>query len=520
MDTGAKTLAQLSEEGKEKKYVTLDVGAKLSGYTKDYLDRLCRLGKVEYRIWNNGAFAIELESLLRETQAILLSYEGITFVDKSELTDPPDAPPPPSVSDQNESKSDSNSSPAFENGMAQAVPTFGETIASRSAPISYIGRAVVSDALHPEERPTPATDSPSPRSAEPPSPLAPLQPPQSSVPAPVQAPSITSAKSEEEPEARAEAGVVPIKFDLSRIRDPRQEASTDGERAERTAEHVPIAVINGGTVTLSSTKKDEAPSSPTPATDVEKARHIPIVKAETKEGNSGHTPVRPIPGQKVIVFDPKPKPLQPAAQTEHVAPSPSAPSGVGSPATPLAKAPSSVPASPQVAASIGIAPAKELPLLTDSPELNLPSTPPERPLSVPAPSLPMVAEEHHLATYEVHPLMRSTGFNAVFALMLIASSFMVLGGRVLENESGSSRAFVAGVGAAFPNEERGPSVGSDTDGTEKPASAMLPFSNDIVATSGKRENSVIIRPVSGGKEGKAYEYVLVPTSELSTTTDR
>jgi hypothetical protein len=76
MDTGAKTLAQLSEEGKETKYVTLETGAKISGYTKDYLERLCLLNKVEYRLWSNGNFVIELDSLLRETQAILLSYEG------------------------------------------------------------------------------------------------------------------------------------------------------------------------------------------------------------------------------------------------------------------------------------------------------------------------------------------------------------------------------------------------------------------------------------------------------------
>lgn len=72
----------------EKKYVTLETGSKLSGYTQDYLERLCRLKKVDYRIWNNGQFVIELESLLQETQTILLSHDGITFVDNGELADP------------------------------------------------------------------------------------------------------------------------------------------------------------------------------------------------------------------------------------------------------------------------------------------------------------------------------------------------------------------------------------------------------------------------------------------------
>ena len=72
----------------EKKYVTLETGSKLSGYTQDYLERLCRLRKVGYRIRHDGQFVIELESLLQETQTILLSYDGIPFVDPGELADP------------------------------------------------------------------------------------------------------------------------------------------------------------------------------------------------------------------------------------------------------------------------------------------------------------------------------------------------------------------------------------------------------------------------------------------------
>lgn len=72
----------------EQKYVTLETGSKLSGYTQDYLERLCRLKKVGYRIRTDGQFVIELESLLQETQTILLSHDGVSFVDKGELADP------------------------------------------------------------------------------------------------------------------------------------------------------------------------------------------------------------------------------------------------------------------------------------------------------------------------------------------------------------------------------------------------------------------------------------------------
>lgn len=166
MDVGNKSLAQLSEEAKEKKYVTLETGSKISGYTKDYLERLCRLNKVEYRMWNNGQFVIELESLLSETHTILLSYEDITFVDKAELTDPfPQivgnvlsavlrnaSNPTPETG----SRSDRLFSEKIAAGTAQDVPNFGNAnrVQSRSqipSAFSFVGRAVVSDPLHPED---------------------------------------------------------------------------------------------------------------------------------------------------------------------------------------------------------------------------------------------------------------------------------------------------------------------------------------------------------------------------------
>lgn len=89
MDSDKKTLAELSGEVKEKKYVTLDTGSKISGYTKDYLDRLCRLNKIEHRLWVKGGFVVELGSLLRETHTLLISDDEISFVHKRELVEQP-----------------------------------------------------------------------------------------------------------------------------------------------------------------------------------------------------------------------------------------------------------------------------------------------------------------------------------------------------------------------------------------------------------------------------------------------
>ncbi|OGZ05421.1 MAG: hypothetical protein A2942_03635 [Candidatus Lloydbacteria bacterium RIFCSPLOWO2_01_FULL_50_20] len=100
MDTDGKTLAELSHEPKEKRYVTLDVGSKISGYTKDYLDRLCRLNKIEHRSWIKGGFVVELDSLLRETHTLLISDEEINFIDKRELTGPREETVTPSSSAQ------------------------------------------------------------------------------------------------------------------------------------------------------------------------------------------------------------------------------------------------------------------------------------------------------------------------------------------------------------------------------------------------------------------------------------
>lgn len=152
MDTGSKSLAQLSEEGKEKKYVTLDVGSKVSGYTRDYLERLCRLRKVEYLLRENDEHAIELESLLRETHTILLSYEGVDFVDRSTLRE--ESAGDVSLSSEQTDPANAGTAPSRPEFVKQ-VPRFGESHdlnarLSADNPFAYVGRSVVSDGTSPD----------------------------------------------------------------------------------------------------------------------------------------------------------------------------------------------------------------------------------------------------------------------------------------------------------------------------------------------------------------------------------
>lgn len=522
MDTGAKSLAQLSEEGKETKYVTLDTGAKISGYTKDYLERLCLLNKVEYRLWSNGNFVIELDSLLRETQAILLSYEGLTFVDKNELTDPvpqvvgnilssvlSNASPAPVVPLSFED------SPAFKSGIAQSVPTFGKTISEHATPVSFIGRAVVSDALHPEEKVELKKEPVKIVAAVP-------------VVTPQQ-PTIEIKKPEEA------ATHVPIaKFNMSAIHGEAllpAEAAEEKTVAEKVHERIPVVAVNSHddwdkqllgahlpieathhipVVKVAAGDSTQVVKEPEAETVVHAPTHLTVEKAPSLSADS----FTPPSGQKVVVFSSnevvketakeKTPEVATVTETKEIA--------VEAPALPLDPTPISLIAS---APHVPLPVPREIPLLTTAPILNTPPPKTELPIAAQA-VLPMVSDEHHLTPYETHPLMRSTGFNMVFAAMLIATSFVSLGGKVLENVSGklNTAEYVAGVGAALggvPATSQAKPA-DEKDALKKGERAMLPFSNDVVATSGEKANSIIIRPVFESGEGKAYEYILVPES--------
>jgi hypothetical protein len=134
----------------EEKYITLETASKISGYTREYLERLCRTHKIHYRVWNNGQIVPELNSLLGATQAILVTHEGIVFIDKKELTDPT----PQIVGDILSSAFEQAATKEGEGAdiparkIIQSIPRFGEEVADHGAEggrVSYVGRAVFSD---------------------------------------------------------------------------------------------------------------------------------------------------------------------------------------------------------------------------------------------------------------------------------------------------------------------------------------------------------------------------------------
>ncbi len=328
MDQSVKTLAQLTEEGKDKKFVTLEVGAKLSGYTKDYLERLCRLNKVEYRLWNNGQHVIELDSLLRETHTILLSYEGITFVDKNELTLPPTVtetfpasaalkevttvavaplpPPTPPVQAPEEIT------------LAPQIPRFAEMTRSDEkisdlGTLSFVGRSVVSDPLHPEEmkdegsRATPQ-DSPSQLT-----PVAEVKDGASAVTTPPPAPEIKTAPLPLVPEVSVPlpqsvgkipaSSAVPVSMEKEKISPSLSEIKTEGTVSEK--------------VSASFSASSETPTPVVQATPTPKAKpqmpppvfpRIPIIAPMLNVNMKSPLSGRPMP--KVEVTLPrKPEPV-------------------------------------------------------------------------------------------------------------------------------------------------------------------------------------------------------------------
>ena len=158
----SKSLAQLSAEQNETQYVSIEVGSKISGYTKDYLERLCRLNKVKFKLWNNGQHVIEVESLLQETHTILLSYEGISFVDKNELTDPPEQVPDavfvPGAPVERLTVEQIGGEGRGILSHVSGTPNFSSIGApppprkrGAGSPLAFVGRAVVSDSDHPSE---------------------------------------------------------------------------------------------------------------------------------------------------------------------------------------------------------------------------------------------------------------------------------------------------------------------------------------------------------------------------------
>ena len=571
MDTGSKTLAQLSEENKEAKYVSIEVASKISGYTKDYLERLCHLHKVSYKLWNNGALVIELESLLRATQAILLSYEGVAFVDKNELSDPPpDAGEQPMIAVLFDQKGAGNADrkSLTEHG-AQPIPRFGESEDAIGNSFSFIGRAVVSDV-------EPGKKNKIPEVAEVKKPeVKPIEP------AVIQSEKkeVTVVKKEEvraeekEDEAPDEAKEIKIKTPFAELPPAvtaaagsvhvmiQPDNSDDDGMVARTISAVPgqkvehLQIMNADapaiTVPRAPTKvkivgdnwdhmllggegkeeektpevaavtpvMNDAKPSETPST------YRPVETSLDREAHNDPVPLFPVIEKKGAAFVVSTIPHAGAVTAVPLAPITAPQRTVVFSPAPFDTAPAGISLPSSVVMNSRIATVDSV--LAAQTGAVAPSVPMKQEISTLAPivpkrtaptlsTIPMHEEEHHLSIYEPHPLIKSTGFNATFAVMLIAASFLLLGDTYLKNAVGSVRpaSTVAAVGAALG--------GSALATTSAPSSeaerdtntgGVLPFSNDIVATSGTEANTVIVQPMFPGGAGKAYEFVVVPISK-------
>jgi hypothetical protein len=69
----------------KKRYIPIVEAAKVSGYTYEYIHRLCRIGKIPCRIMGDKMI-VELDSLLSQTGTILLGSEHVGFIEVDEAT--------------------------------------------------------------------------------------------------------------------------------------------------------------------------------------------------------------------------------------------------------------------------------------------------------------------------------------------------------------------------------------------------------------------------------------------------
>lgn len=484
MDTGNKTLAQLSEEGKEARYVTLEVGAKISGYTKDYLERLCRLHKVNYLERNIGEHVIELESLLKETHTILLSYEGITFVDKSTLNAPSEAALLRDAVSEDDGKKNMEPPP-----YSTPVPNFAqngqEEAEAKEDIFSFTGRAVVSDAHHPEERVQKEK-----------APAAPLSEAEEISPAPAA-------------DALPQAVVLPQK----------KVEFKEAARALHHVVHIPIAAGHDADTgqdewdarLLGGEESSAEVSAAAPAAQATRSPYHPIVTSRDARDHHEDLPLFPY----LIAKD---KTLLPAPETLNGA----LPPGVRTDAHQLLE--SAEPQDPITAKQISA-------VSSDAPLSVVADQKPKQrtltsslPMMRVMPQLPMMVEEHHLLQMPQHLLVppagaslltKSLGFNIAFMSLLVLSSFWLLAGMDTtgpHNFSGIIDRQIAAAGEAFGNiisttEDTGAAVSEASEPDER-SIEKREFSDEVIITEGDTFGTIRIQPVFKDGTGSVTEYTI------------
>ena len=551
---GNKTLAQLSQEGKDVKYITLDLGSKLSGYTKEYLERLCRLNKIAYGLWHNGQYVVELESLLKETQTILISYEGLTFVDKKDIEMPlppaPELPPPPVIAPPPDL-------PLKPNVFIEQTPSFTENSelrlsSSNSGRFSFIGRAVVSNSrtgdVRQEEKtaipivvsgtspnvPVPAVSLPENSGLTPP-------PPKVQIPITVShdvsADTLVSSGQHKEREDGAELRVsaaASAQKSTARVSIPVLPAGADewdarllGKAELPAPENItpvpPPQNYAPSPYRPIDTSKDTGPTHEDvplfpPLIVKDKILPFAVYPAQFSKAASSIEPT--IEAAAVTPFIPvsQGRTMIPSSQAEevhHDAPLASPPTPLA-PVTPIAPVIPTLLASPEAPKPTPLA-SPSVPVLPSS-IISSPLLPKQVSLPMAVQSkLPAILPEHHLVpAIDTHPLVRNIGFNAAFVLLFLASSFFAVGalpvnGKLTRIPAGAN---VAGVGAISA-----PSKSLSSESVSLPpdvstAGSALPFSDEVTVTREGDSRLILVRPIFKSGAGNEYEYEVAPASPL------
>ncbi len=498
MDTGNKTLAQLSEEGKEARYVTLEVGAKISGYTKDYLERLCRLHKVNYLERDMGEHVIELESLLKETQTILLSYEGLTFVDKSDLNAPAEAAQQKDVESAEVSRN--LAPPQFSTPVPSFAQSGREESPSQKDVFSFTGRAIVSDANHHQQIKEKVISPPVP---------APL-PEKKKILAPVNGSILGEAapllKKEVKETPHAIHHVVHIPIAKDKVVTPQ----VNEEQVPKLIypSSFPVDEWDARLLGKETTENTAHTETPNPTSSL--SPYHPIVTSRDPRDHHENLPLFPplIPKTKTVLLT-------------HESPKALLAEGVHTEASHLL--------SPKVAAQ------EQMPVTADGSPLfgaadqkiaHTQRIQPNSPIPMMRvmPQVPMVIEEHHLVTPAGTQLLtKSLGFNIAFIALLVVSSYLLLSGSNVAGLNNYATLINKQIGAvveALGKRGDAKTVEPEISHSLLQEPIFLPesmenyeFSDEVIVTEGNTPGTILIQPILNDEVGNATEFPSTSSSK-------
>lgn len=465
MESPSSSRAQLSGEAKETRYISLETGSKISGYTKGYLERLCRLNKMPYRLRLNGEFAPEIGSLLQETHTMLLSLEGIIFLDKSELKDPPLLPsttpivptPAPAVHTTGGREA---------SDIVRFVPLFaGDHSPEPQADLRVVNQAVISRLAQPA--------------------------------------AVLHAPTTDEKTKVINANSPALQTVPKELREKKGE----GEMDEWDALLLGTAQVTGrADIQTAASEYRPLKTSLDPRDHHDAAHLFPVLSKSPPQTSTNKETGSARALERVIVYEPKhyrknnssASALPPESEEE----------------MPLYAKPPEVPAEERRVT--GALPSlRVMPTLLRAP-VNSPT--PQSTLAVDPVRFPTNREPHALmskpdispAAPLPHSLMKSPGFNIALGVLVLGPSFLLFGSFMppdsKEHVSQRPEQLVAGVGASASSsaqekdEEWGQSVAESEE---------LPFSDEVVVAEGSRPGTLLVQPLFRDGAGSAYEYGLI-----------